>query len=40
MDEWTKEDVARMEREAEEEIERNFPSYFDEVQKTFFAGVF
>jgi len=31
MDEWTKEDVARMEAEAEKEIETNFPSYFDEV---------
>lgn len=31
MDEWTKEDVARMEREAEQEVETNFPSYFDEV---------
>ena len=31
MDEWTKEDVARMEAEAEKEIEVNFPSYFDEV---------
>ena len=40
MDEWTKEDVAKMEAEAEKEIEVNFPSYFDEVQKTFFAGTF
>lgn len=31
MDEWTKEDVAKMEEEAEKEIERNFPSYYDEV---------
>jgi len=31
MDEWTKEDVARMAAEAEQEIETNFPSYFDEV---------
>lgn len=38
MDEWTKEDVARMEAEAEKEIEANFPSYFDEVQHQFFAG--
>jgi hypothetical protein len=30
MDEWTKEDVAKMEQEAEEEIEANFPSYFNE----------
>ena len=40
MDEWTKEDVAKMEAEAEKEIELNFPSYFDEVQKTFFSGTF
>jgi len=38
MDEWTKEDVARMEAEAEKEIEANFPSYFDEIQNTFFTG--
>ena len=38
MDEWTKEDVARMEAEAEKEIETNFPSYFDEVQQLFFSG--
>jgi hypothetical protein len=38
MDEWTKEDVAKMEAEAEKEIETNFPSYFDEVQKSFFSG--
>ena len=38
MDEWTKEDVARMEAEAEKEIETNFPSYFDEVQQQFFSG--
>jgi hypothetical protein len=30
MDEWTKEDVARMAREDAEEIEANFPSYFGE----------
>ena len=30
MDEWTKEDVARMEKEADEEIEANYPSYFNE----------
>ena len=40
MDEWTKEDIAKMEAEAEKEIEVNFPSYFDEVQKTFFSGTF
>ena len=26
----TKEDIAKMEKEAQEEIEANFPSYFDE----------
>lgn len=31
MDEWTKEDKAKMEQEAEKDIELNFPSYFDEV---------
>ena len=40
MDEWTKEDIAKAEAEAEKEIEENFPSYFDEVQKTFFSGQF
>ena len=29
IDERTKEDVERMEREAKREIETNFPSYFD-----------
>jgi hypothetical protein len=38
MDEWTKEDVAKMEAEAEKAIEDNFPSYYDEVQRTFFAS--
>lgn len=38
MDEWTKEDVAKMEAEAEKAIEENFPSYYDEVQKTFFEA--
>lgn len=38
MDEWTKEDVAKMEAEAEKAIESNFPSYYDEVQKTFFES--
>lgn len=38
MDEWTKEDVAKMEAEAAKEIETNFPSYFDEVQQLFFSG--
>ena len=36
MDEWTKEDVAKMEAEANKKIEINFPSYFDEVQKAFY----
>ena len=31
MDEWTAQDKAKMEAEAEKEIELNFPSYFDEV---------
>jgi hypothetical protein len=31
MDEWTKEDVAKMEAKEAKEIEMNFPSYFDEV---------
>jgi hypothetical protein len=31
MDEWTDKDKARMEKEAEANIELNFPSYFDEV---------
>jgi hypothetical protein len=31
MDEWTKEDVAKMEADAEKAIEDNFPSYYDEV---------
>lgn len=38
MDEWTKEDIAKMEAEAQKEIERNFPSYFDDLQTTFFNG--
>lgn len=38
MDEWIKEDVAKMEAEAEKAIEDNFPSYYDEVQRTFFAS--
>lgn len=40
MDERTKEDVEKMEREAQLEIERNFPSYFEEFQKTLFSGTF
>ena len=38
MDEWTKEDVARMEKEADEEIEANFPSYFNEFQKELYQA--
>lgn len=39
MDEWTKEDKEKMEREAQLEIEKNFPSYFEEVQNTFYSGM-
>lgn len=39
MDERTKEDKERMEKEAQLEIEANFPSYFDEFQKTLFSVV-
>ena len=35
----TKEDKEKMEKEAKLEIERNFPSYFDEFQRTIFSGV-
>jgi hypothetical protein len=38
IDERTKEDVEKMEKEAKQEIERNFPSYFDEFQKLVFSG--
>ena len=38
MDEWTKEDVAKMEQEAEEEIEANFPSYFNEFQRELYQA--
>jgi hypothetical protein len=31
MDEWTKEDIAKMEAAELKEVEDNFPSYFDEV---------
>jgi hypothetical protein len=31
MDEWTKEDVAKMEAAEQKAIELAFPSYFDEV---------
>lgn len=40
MDEWTDKDKAKMEADAEAQIELNFPSYFDEVQKAYFAGEF
>jgi hypothetical protein len=40
MDEWTDKDKAKMEADAEAQIEINFPSYFDEVQKAYFAGEF
>lgn len=36
IDERTKEDKERMEKEALKEIETNFPSYFDEFQKSLF----
>lgn len=36
MDEWTKEDIAKMELAAQKEVENNFPSYFDEIQNNFF----
>lgn len=35
----TKEDVEKMEREAKREIERNFPSYFDQIQRIMFSGI-
>jgi hypothetical protein len=40
MDEWTDKDKARMEKEAEKEIEVNFPSYFDDVHKAYYGGEF
>ncbi len=40
MDTWTASDKAKMEAEAEREIEMNFPSYFDEVQKAYYSGEF
>jgi hypothetical protein len=40
MDEWTAADKAVMEAEANKEIELNFPSYFDEVQKAYYSGEF
>jgi len=38
MDEWTKEDKAIMEKEAQEEIEVNFPSYFNEFQRELYSA--
>ena len=40
MDTWTAADKAKMEADAEKEIELNFPSYFDEVQKAYYSGQF
>jgi hypothetical protein len=40
MDTWTALDKAKMEAEAEKEIEMNFPSYFDEVQKAYYSGLY
>jgi hypothetical protein len=39
IDERTKEDKEKMEKEALLEIETNFPSYFDEYQRVVFSGV-
>ena len=39
IDQRTKEDKEKMEKEALLEIEENFPSYFDEYQRTIFSGV-
>jgi hypothetical protein len=39
IDERTREDVERFEREAKREIETNFPSYYDELQRVMFNGV-
>lgn len=38
MDEWTKEDIAKMEAEEAKAVAMAFPSYFDEIQKVYFAG--
>ena len=38
MDEKTQEDKDKAEKEAKLEIERAFPSYFDEFQKVVFSG--
>lgn len=35
----TKKDIQKMEKEAREEVEQNFPSYFDDFQRTLFGGV-
>lgn len=40
MDEWTDKDKALMEKEADKEIEINFPSYFDDVHKAYYSGEF
>ena len=40
MDERTKQDKEKMEKEALQEIETNFPSYYDEFQKGLFSGIF
>jgi hypothetical protein len=37
IDERTKKDIDDAEKEAKLEIERNFPSYFDEFQKSLFG---
>ena len=39
MDEWTKEDKEKREKEDKLEIEKNFPSYFDEFQRVIFSGI-
>lgn len=39
MDERTKKDKDLMAKEADEEIEANFPSYYDEYQRTLFSIV-
>lgn len=36
----TKEDIARLDLEAQQEIEANFPTYYDEFQKGLFSGTF
>ncbi len=39
IDDRTQEDKERMEKEARLDIEKNFPSYFDEFQRVVFSGV-